>query len=288
MARDHYVPQFYLRNFAPSQKPNQIYQYRKGERPKLAAINRVACEMEYYPERVDRILTRQEKESAQTIKRLLDSDRIDIDSKQRQRLSAFMGTLGNRTPSTQEKLHTQHTFIVESLEDFFCDKEDFIRSQRALGYSGTDEELESIRLGLVEGSKESYLVREPSKSDAGLTELALDIAKDTAAIIERRNWHLLESTTSRVFVTSDNPMLISRPESESFWRVIGLRPGSLVLPLSPKRCLVIDDLKGGDTLIPINREKVDQINQFVMLNADKAVFANLSSKTIAAAFNRTT
>src|SRR5207253_5623599 len=141
--------------------------------------------------------------------------------------------LGNRTPSTQEKLHTQHSFFVGSLEDFFCDKEDFIQSQRALGYSGTDEELESIRLGLVEGSKASYLVREPSKSDASLIEIALDMAKDTAAIIEGRNWRLLESTTSRVFVTSDNPMLISRPEFESCWRVIGLRPRSVLLPLSP-------------------------------------------------------
>jgi Protein of unknown function (DUF4238) len=188
MAKDHYVPQFYLRNFSPSQTAKQIYQYRRGDKPELVTINRVACEVEYYPGRVDK----------------------------------------------------------------------------------------------------AHLPREPSKSDAVLIKVALDIAKDTAAIIEGRHWRLLESTTSRVFVTSDNPLLLTRPEFDFFWRVIGLRPGSVLLPLSPKRCLLIDDSKGGDALIPIDPEKVDQINHFVMRNADKALFANLSSKTIAAAFDRTT
>ncbi|MGI8839038.1 MAG: DUF4238 domain-containing protein [Pyrinomonadaceae bacterium] len=33
MAKDHYVPQFYLRNFSPRGKQNQIYLYRRGLAP---------------------------------------------------------------------------------------------------------------------------------------------------------------------------------------------------------------------------------------------------------------
>src|SRR6266542_3982429 len=54
MAKDHYVPQFYLRNFSPAQSPNQIYRYRKTEGPQLVAINSVACEIGYYPRRIDK------------------------------------------------------------------------------------------------------------------------------------------------------------------------------------------------------------------------------------------
>ncbi len=127
MAKDHYVPQFYLRNFSPAQSPNQIYRYRKTEGPQLVAINSVACEIGYYPRRIDKIFSRQEKESAQTIKKLLDSPRVDVTPKARKRLAAFIGTLGNRTPKTQERLHNQHSIIVESLEDFFSDKEEFVQ-----------------------------------------------------------------------------------------------------------------------------------------------------------------
>ena len=284
MAKDHYVPQFYLRNFSPSQSRNQIYRYRKTEGPQLLAINSVACEVGYYPSRIDKILSRQEKESAQTIKKLLDSPRVDVTTKERTRLAAFIGTLGNRTPKTQERLHNQHSIVVESLEDYLSDKEEFYRSERAHGFSGTEDELEAVRLGLLESAKQNFLQHDPRKTHEGLIETALELAEDTEAVIEGRNWRLLESTTSRVFVTSDNPVVLIRHEAESFWQPIGLRRGSVLLPLSPKRCLLIDDDRRGDTIIPVDREKADRINQLVIVNAQEAVFANLSSKTLASAF----
>jgi hypothetical protein len=285
MAKDHYVPQFYLRNFSPAQSPNQVYRYRKTEGPQLVAINSVACEIGYYPSRIDKIFSRQAKESAQTIKKLLDSPRVDVTPKERKRLAAFIGTLGNRTPKTQERLHNQHSIIVESLEDFFSDKEEFYRSERAHGFSGTEDELEAVRLGLLESAKQNFLQHDRTKTHDGLIGTALELAEDTEAIIEGRNWRFLESTTSRVFVTSDNPVVLCRPEAESLWQPIGLRRGSVLLPLSPKRCLLVDDNQRGNTIIPIDREKADRINQLMMVNAYETVFGNLSSKTIASAFD---
>lgn len=158
---------------------------------------------------------------------------------------------------------------------------------RRHGFAGTDEELEAKRLGLLEGAKQGYLEHNPTKTDAGLIEAALELAEDTEGIIAGRQWHLLESTTSRVFVTSDNPVVLTRPEAEPPWSSIGLRLGSVLLPLSPTRCVLIDDAKRGDALIRISREKADALNNYIIAHAHKAVFANLHSKTIASAFDRT-
>ncbi len=163
----------------------------------------------------------------------------------------------------------------------------FFRSERAKGYSGTDEELEVIRLDYLESARQSYLRYEPRKTDDGLIETALEIAADTETVIERRQWHLLETVTSRVFVTSENPVLLTRPENEVLWCAVGLRPGSVLLPLSPSRCLLIDDFDYGNKPLNIAREKKDQINALIIASAHEAVFANLVSKDIAVAFDGT-
>lgn len=90
-----------------------------------------------------------------------------------------------------------------------------------------------------------------------------------------------------MFVTSDNPVVLTRPEDEALWSSIGLRFGSVLLPLSPTRCVLIDDAKRGDALVTISREKVDAMNNYIIAHAHNAVFANLHSKSIAAAFDRT-
>jgi Protein of unknown function (DUF4238) len=231
MAKDHYVPQFYLRSFSPWGKQNQIYLYRRGLAPELVGIGSVACDEDYYEDKVDKTLSKHEMQSAPIIKKLLDAPKVDLNEKERKRLSAFIGTLANRTPNSQERLHKGHSFFRGSLEEFFADKEDFFRSEKGHGFSGTDEELEAKRLALLEGAKESYLTYNPTKTDVNLTETALELADDTQGVIEGRQWHLLESTTSRVFVTSDNPVVLTRPRYEPLWSAIGIKQGSVLLPL---------------------------------------------------------
>ncbi len=154
-------------------------------------ISTVACDEDYYEDKVDKTLSKHEKQSAPIIKGLLDAPKVDLSDKERKRLSAFVGTLANRTPNTQERLYKGHSFFTGSLEEFFADKEDFFRSERSHGFAGTDDELEATRLGLLESAKQRYLERNPTKTDAGLTETALELAEGTEGVIEGRQWHLL-------------------------------------------------------------------------------------------------
>src|SRR5882724_11520862 len=78
MAIDHYVPQFYLRNFSPSGKQGQIYLYRRGVPPELAGIRNVASDEDYYKDKVDKTLKKQERESAPIIQKLLNASKIEL------------------------------------------------------------------------------------------------------------------------------------------------------------------------------------------------------------------
>jgi Protein of unknown function (DUF4238) len=48
MAKDHFFPQFYLRNFQIPAEPGLIFEYRRNEAPKAVAIKTVAQEEDYY------------------------------------------------------------------------------------------------------------------------------------------------------------------------------------------------------------------------------------------------
>ncbi|MGI8839037.1 MAG: DUF4238 domain-containing protein [Pyrinomonadaceae bacterium] len=99
-------------------------------------MSRVACDEDYYEDKVDKTLSKHEKQSAPIIKKLLDAPKVDLNYKECNRLSEFIGSLANRTPNSQERLHKGHSFLTGSLAEFFADKEDFFRSERGHGFFG--------------------------------------------------------------------------------------------------------------------------------------------------------
>ena len=48
MANDHYVPRFYLKNFAVAGKPGRVWCYQCNRRPSLRGVKSVASEEDYY------------------------------------------------------------------------------------------------------------------------------------------------------------------------------------------------------------------------------------------------
>jgi hypothetical protein len=278
MANDHFVPDFYLRQFSPNSQPGLIYVYRKDCAPELASVKKIACAADYYAKHVDRKLSNSEKSSADILKRLNTESPPHFSSEDRRRLALFIGLLANRTPRSQKRLHSDHSSVATSFEEYCSDREFFFHSGKQTGYLGTDEELELLRLACIEGAKESHIPFQPNKSNDDLMEIAFELAQDTANILHGRQWHILESTTSRVFVTCDNPVVIVRPDNQS--EHTGLRNGSVLLPLSPVRALLIDEVRG-NSVFEVKRQDVDRINNYVIGNAYMEVYSNLHSKDIA-------
>jgi hypothetical protein len=284
MANDHYVPQFYLRNFSPPGEKGQIYVYRRTLPPTLEGISSVASDENYYKKHVDKRLKKQEKVSAPIIKKLLTAPKIELTSDERRRLSVFVAFLANRTPFSQERLHKKHSAILESFVEYCSDKDEFFRYERAKGYAGTDDELEQIRQRGMEAEKHSQIEYQPAKTDDRLMEVALELSQDSTPLIQNKQWHILEST---VFVTSDNPVILPRIETQLLLSALGFGRGSVLLPLSPTRCLLMDDAGYGNGVLNVKREKAIEINEYIIASAHDAVFANVESQDIEKAFNRT-
>ena len=285
MANDHFVSDFYLRQFSPYGQPGLIYVYRKDCAPELEPIKKTACAENYYAKHVDRKLSRSEVSSAEILKRLITDSPSLLSKDDRRRLAYFIGLLANRTPRSQQHLHSGHSTVATSFEEYCSDREFFFNSERKKGYAGTDEELELLRLACIEGAKESHIPFQPNKSNDALMEIAFDRAQGTAGTLEVRQWHILESTTSRVFVTCDNPVVIIRPDNHSGPLRKWPQNGSVLLPLSPARALLIDEVSG-NSVLEVKRQDVDQINNYVISNAYMEVYSNLHSKDIANTVNR--
>lgn len=103
MANDHYVPQFYLKNFAASGKATRIYLYRRRVPPRLERIKRVASDEDYYTmkadiqgvdqKRIDKFFQQMENLAAPVVKKLLSASKMDLSSDDREMLSTFIAFL---------------------------------------------------------------------------------------------------------------------------------------------------------------------------------------------------
>src|SRR5438067_8113625 len=108
MANNHYVSQFYLRNFAISGKSKYVYYYRRNEKPVARAIRNVASGEGYYtiqradamiaPETIDQVYQTIENRTAPIIQRLVKCSKFALSNEDKNYLSNFVASLAFRTP----------------------------------------------------------------------------------------------------------------------------------------------------------------------------------------------
>ena len=118
--------------------------------------------------------------------------------------------------------------------------------------------------------------------------MTLALGEMITPIIRHKEWHLLDSKTSRVFITSDNPVVLLPPENYDPRLGLGVMNALIALPLSPRRCLFLTNGKGTSGVRMLGRESVMAINQWTILRAHKQVFSNLKSEDIRIPFDKTT
>ena len=79
---------------------------------------------------------------------------------------------------------------------------------------------------------------QPGESEDYFMCTQLEMADRVSDIIEGKFWYLLEST-SEFFVTSDHPVVLARPENYPAYLGVGFQSATVLLPLSPQRCLLL-------------------------------------------------
>ena len=126
MAKDHYVPQFYLRNFEITPisrriQSNQIYSYRRNYSPKLYSIERVAQEIDFdeikegekalFSKIYNKIVAETENSSPSIISSIIHDSTFSISDIDKKLLAWFIALLATRTP-------TAHQYFIKDIMIF--------------------------------------------------------------------------------------------------------------------------------------------------------------------------
>ena len=91
-----------------------------------------------------------------------------------------------------------------------------------------------------------------------------------AEIVYHKEWHLLHSGSSRVFITSDNPVALLPQRGHRPSDGLGFIDASIFVPLSPKRALWLRNDRLPKDVTEINRETVESFNKTIIMRADNS------------------
>ncbi|HEX7722737.1 MAG TPA: DUF4238 domain-containing protein [Pyrinomonadaceae bacterium] len=290
MANDHYVPRFYLRGFEMPFKPKWIVSYKRNLKPKAIAIKSVASAESYYriekddltiPEdTIDKILSIIEDKAAPLINRIRTGESLSLSKEEKGTLSIFIALLAFRTPFAQTAM--KNLDIAQSKRDLVrlaADKDEFHRTSRLIEPDTPPEKIEEHRLLLLDFDEHSTI----RHTNAGENEFyfmgqGISIAQELAKILSRKYWQLIESDNSRVFLTSDQPVVLLPDYYHKRGMPVGYYDGRVMLPLTPKRALMMANSPLKNQIIPITEEKMREYQWYTVTRCYQLVFSHIESE----------
>jgi hypothetical protein len=262
--KQHYVPQFLLRNFAsiPNTGTINLYNKKSDRTVSNAAIKNQAQEKYYYGEdpTFEIYLSAIEQRAAPIINGILSTGTLpDRKQKVYSYLLHFVTLFAFRTKANADNLQERLNEAFKVVAKFDKDFKDF--------------------------DFERYRIAHP---EPGAFNLA--VYMDNWVITADLDPFLLVNETSDDFVISDNPLVIFNPMMQKrgeYSISTGLvNKGLLILfPLSPKYCLMLIDAWAYDVLCVGNRVMIENKNDIANINLLQSIsgyqnlfFANESSK----------
>jgi len=287
MARDHFIPQFYLRNFEIPAKPGHVYLYRRGVHPKPKSIRQVAQDEDYYDiklddpevdkEGVDKLLQMSERTAAPVIGKLLTGSLTDLSDADFFHLTWFIGLLGSRVPAVRETIASIQVGIQNrDFKNMLRDETEFAKLVQQHPEM-TSEELEKSRTAFLNGDLKLDFKRGGQTEDF-LMSAQLQFTEILVDILQRRHWSLIETISSLSFLTSDNPLINmpspGHPQGETW----GVANGDTLLPISPKRALLFVSRRLRDRVIEIHRDKMPELQFYIITNCKSEVYSHVLSK----------
>jgi Protein of unknown function (DUF4238) len=298
MPNDHYVSQFYLRNFGIPRKPAFVWSYIRNGSPREKAIKSVASFDDLYtltnappeidPRALDGEFQKVETYTAPIIKQLITAKDANLPDTERKKLAVFMSLLANRTLFSSEKmkalgLHLGTQFIER------MNRNDALFNAMVSKLSESERE-EAIKSREIFKNPREHFTLEYEDEEAArkyFLGASLETMEGVAEIMLSKSWVILESDSSRGFVTSDNPIVLVAPDDYPPAMGLGFLQANVLFPLSPDRCLCMYNKALKRDLVKINREQVGIVNQHIIYSAYKYVYSNIASKDIQRTFDQT-
>jgi hypothetical protein len=245
--RHHWVPQFYLKNFAipetAGSKCPKVWVFHRERGDELtAAVGNIAVQKDLYavatPDggrdyQMEHELGKLESMiSDSRLWEPLSHDFIDLGHlPYRKAIALFLATLFARNPSRRQEQGRFHSRLVRSVEAVPKDSRGN-PTVRAVVIGKQEIPFDPVEWGEYK-----------NQTDADLDRAFVEGIRPNAGFIARelikKRWSI-DFADEPLFVTSTNPLVVLSPELKPF-QILG--PGStLMFPISPTRILWLDDL----------------------------------------------
>lgn len=288
--KHHYVPRCYLRNFTFDQKESLVYAYQRKKPIIITNIKNIAAKKNLYifldkttgrkTNIVEKMFGILETAACPVIKKIVRTKELKLDEKEKRALAQFIAFLAVRTLSFDAWQRNMTIELQKQLVAEMARNKDYFKTTlKRVGVKFKNEkELEDMRQSLLNFDK--HFKVELKGGEGYFLKVAVELAMELTEILFNKSWHLLISNTSRVFITSDNPVAIQKVRGVPFQLNSGFMYGTVLLTLSPSLCLLIRYKPLKEEILWVGRAQVDSINRSVMLKSGNFVYSNICSKSI--------
>jgi hypothetical protein len=255
----HYIPQYYLKGFA-SPGDDMIWVYEKGGSLKFSAnIKKIAQKTNYYSPEVERYLTNEiENPANSVIKKIRDCKKLTQSEKEK--LTIYMVVMLKRVLQSKIRMKKTAPVVVQSLQQKW-DKE---ISKLILENPSQTEILEKRRAE-IKTNFEKY--SKNISKDFWLDLIPPERTPNIVKVIPEMRWLFLTCEKFPAFLTCDNPVFyfqgigIGKPESE------------ITFPISSNIVLWAtwrSSIQEGYS--PIKNQAIKEINRRTATNATRFIY----------------
>lgn len=282
--RHHYVPQFYLKNFANDK--GQIWVYdRQTKKYRQQNVRDTAVQQHYYrietkdgthSTEIESFLAELEGNACTAIVKLERGETLTEDD--RQYVAAYVALQMTRVPDFEKSSNESQEKLIRKM---------FKMSFHSV--EATQKRLDKLKekIGEVSGEvspeemyefiqQDRYKMKFPRQN---AIRSMLKLAEHTANYFIQMDWLLLRAGGGGTFITSDNPYTLFPPPTynpNDFWdSAVGiLTPGAKkALPVSPNSCLFMLDHGGRYAENTAPRDKIRFFNDFFARTSGRFIFA---------------
>ena len=274
--RQHYVPRFYLKNFALKRKKGYTIRCfnKEKEHPFEENVDKVGMEKYFYdkyaPPKIEKLFSEKEQNHSIVYHKIIENGSINnLSESDKRSMSEYIFFQNERTRTTRER----NRQIVKKVYKM-REKESGLPKFESLSPEYQEWLLESR--GLMAQLNILFNVFKDEEGN-------IQSPEEIIGYIMNLGWNLTKNNLTKEFYTSDHPIVIYNPISNGD-KIIGYGSNSyratgveIYFPLTPNTCLVLFDKTISDyrdlssERIVIEKE-LDWINTQIIANSHRTVF----------------
>lgn len=219
--------------------------------------------------------------AAPVLEKIAQKRNLDLTDSERGALVQFVAFLAVRGPSFSDSQRNMYLEGYKLHLKTMAEHPEVMRKEFAKAGVTFDsqEEFEQTRDFILDIDNRGKM--DLTGGRASFFKKAADTAMElTETLASTKSWHLLVANDERVFVTSDNPVTIQRPEHIPWHLAEGFIHGTILVTISPRVCLVMRSDPLRNEVHKIYEKDITYINRSVMKHAHRQVYSNLESRRI--------